>query len=128
MKSHHYSRYSLAITLVTALLVVTSVQPASAAMIGTGQAAASTMRVEQLDRIDKLLAQESVLQQFQHLGVSPVQAQARVQALTDVELNQLSNQLDDMPAGGSVVGLVGAVFVVLLILEIVGVIDIFKKV
>ncbi|MEH6543637.1 MAG: PA2779 family protein [Porticoccaceae bacterium] len=123
-----YSRYSLAITLVTALLVVTSVVPASAAMIGTGQAAASTMRVEQLDRIDKLMTQESVRQQFQHLGVSPAQAQARVQALTDVELSQLADQLDEMPAGGSVLGLVGAVFVVLLILEIVGVIDIFRKV
>jgi hypothetical protein len=32
------------------------------------------------------------------------------------------------PAGGDVLALVGAVFVVLLILELVGVIDIFKTV
>jgi hypothetical protein len=33
-----------------------------------------------------------------------------------------------LPAGGSLLGLIGAVFVVLLILEVTGVIDIFKKV
>jgi uncharacterized membrane protein (Fun14 family) len=41
---------------------------------------------------------------------------------------QLSSQIESLPAGGdSVLVLIGAVFVVLLILELTGVIDIFKK-
>ena len=35
--------------------------------------------------------------------------------------------MDQVPAGGDFLVLVGAVFVVLIILELVGVIDIFKK-
>jgi len=55
-----------------------------------------------------------------------LQAQARVASLSDLELAQLDGQLDSLPAGGSL-ALVGAVFVVLMILEFTGVIDIFKR-
>ena len=40
----------------------------------------------------------------------------------------VQGELDKLPAGGSALGIIGAVFLVLLILEITGVIDIFKKV
>ena len=40
----------------------------------------------------------------------------------------MANQLADLPAGGDALAVVGALFLVLLILEVVGVIDIFKKV
>ena len=48
-------------------------------------------------------------------------------SLSDAELAQLEGRLQQLPAGGSALGLVGAVFLVLLILEITGVVDIFKK-
>jgi hypothetical protein len=35
--------------------------------------------------------------------------------------------MDQMPAGGDLLAVIGIVFVILLILELVGVIDIFKK-
>ena len=52
----------------------------------------------------------------------------RVAALNDRELHRLAADMQNAPAGGDVVWLVGAVFVVLIILELTGVIDIFKKV
>jgi len=42
-------------------------------------------------------------------------------------LAELNSQLDSLPAGG-VLALIGAVFVVLLILELTGVINVFSKV
>ena len=39
----------------------------------------------------------------------------------------LAEDLENLPAGGSVLAVVGIVFIVLLILELVGVIDIFNK-
>lgn len=39
----------------------------------------------------------------------------------------MQGQVDRLPAGGSALAVIGVVFVVLLILELVGVIDIFKK-
>ena len=128
MKSCNYPRFSLSVVLVSALLVVTSVQPVSAAMIATGQAAPANPRVETLNKVDILMNQEAIQQQFVRLGVDPADAQARVHALTDVELAQLSEKLEEMPLGAGGLEVVGVVFLVLLLLELLGVIDIFKRV
>lgn len=62
------------------------------------------------------------------LGVDPARVEARLAGLTDMELERLAKQMEQMPAGGDLLAVVGIVFVVLLVLEVVGVIDIFKKV
>ena len=84
-------------------------------------------RAATIDRINGVLAQDSVRQQMVALGVDPLDAQARVAALTDSELQTLDRQIGELPAGGDVLAVIGVVFVVLLILELVGVINIFKK-
>ena len=45
-----------------------------------------------------------------------------------MEISQLQNHLNDLPAGGGAIEVIGIVFIVILILELVGVIDIFKKI
>jgi len=45
----------------------------------------------------------------------------------DFELRSLADRMEQMPAGGDALAVIGIVFVVLIILELVGVIDIFKK-
>jgi hypothetical protein len=62
------------------------------------------------------------------LGVSPESAQSRIASLTNEELRMLEQRIDSLPAGGDgVFVLVGVVFVVLLVLELVGVTNIFTK-
>jgi len=61
------------------------------------------------------------------LGVDPSQVEARVAALTDGELRALAGKVSEAPAGGDALAVIGVVFLVLLILEAVGVIDVFKK-
>ena len=51
---------------------------------------------------------------------------ARVAALSTEELRQLKLQIDELPAGG-LLAVIGVVFVVLLILELVGVTNIFNN-
>jgi hypothetical protein len=46
----------------------------------------------------------------------------------DADLATLSQRMRVAPAGGDVLAVIGITFVVLLILELVGVIDIFKKI
>ena len=65
--------------------------------------------------------------QFVALGVDPAQVETRVAALTDSELRTLAGQIAEAPAGADALAVIGIVFLVLLILEAVGVIDIFKK-
>jgi hypothetical protein len=74
------------------------------------------------------LQREDVQAQMQKMGVDATVVDARLATLSDSELRDLSDQMQKAPAGGDVLVLIGAVFVVLLILELVGVIDIFKKV
>jgi hypothetical protein len=98
-----------------------------AAVIGTLQATAQNGRVADLSTISASLARSEVREQMVALGVEPAQVDRRIAALTDAELRTLAGQMADMPAGGDALAIIGIVFLVLLILEAVGVIDIFKK-
>ena len=52
----------------------------------------------------------------------------RLASLSDPELASLSQRMQDIPAGGDgLLVVIGLTFVVLIILELVGVIDIFKR-
>lgn len=99
-----------------------------AAPIGTDTLVQMDQRGELLSRIQSQLTRDDVRAQFLARGVSPHEVDARVAALSNEELQMLSLQLDELPAGGSVLAVIGVVFVVLLILELVGVTNIFTKV
>ena len=113
--------------LCLAILNLGSPMVANAAMIGTLQAVESASRDHDLAAVNAALSRDEVRQQFAALGVDPAAIDSRIAALTDSELNALATQLHEMPAGADALAVIGIVFVVLLILEMVGVSDIFKK-
>ena len=113
--------------LCLALLNLGSPLVARAELIGTLQAVEATTRAQDLAAVNTALARADVRQQFAALGVSPAQVEQRVAALTDSELRALAGKMSELPAGADALAVVGIVFLVLLILEAVGVIDIFKK-
>lgn len=114
---------------VTACLVcflAASLQPAAQAnLISTQEYLNGADRAASLARVDAVLAREEVTRRLSALGVAPEQARLRAAALNDVELAALAENLEQLPAGG-VLEVVGVVFVVLLILELVGVTNIFS--
>ncbi len=117
------------VVLLAAAVLSASVQSAAyGAVVSTSQYLATIDRKATLERIDAALARTEVRDRLEQLGVDPVAANERIAALSDRELEQLATDLDNLPAGGSLLGVVGIVFIVLLILELVGVIDIFKKI
>jgi hypothetical protein len=122
------NRLSLAVVLSAALIFASTASTVRADVIGTQQYITAIDREAAIARIDSVLAREDVRQQLEHYGVDPQAANERVAALSDEELQTLADNLDGVPAGGSLLAVVGIVFVVLLILELVGVIDIFKKI
>lgn len=115
-----------ALVLLLSLQLVTLGMPtAQAGMIGTDAYAAAEQRDQRLARVQDFLAEERVVAQFEALGVDPDQAAERVAALTDAELAQLDSQLDELPAGAGVLTILGVMFVVILVLELVGITNIF---
>jgi len=117
----------VAMTLSGSLVCAGFSSGVAAAVIDTQQAVTMDARELRIAAASATLAREDVRSAMIELGADPQQAQLRVASLSDAELAQLEGRLQQLPAGGSALGLVGAVFLVLLILEITGVVDIFKK-
>ena len=110
-----------------AMLNLGSPLVARAELIGTLQAVEANTRAQDLATVGSALARDQVRAQFVALGVDPAQVETRVAALTDSELRTLAGKISEAPAGADALAVIGIVFLVLLILEAVGVIDVFKK-
>ena len=122
---HAYARKAVAMLLILAFGSIGLHGVAHAELIGTRTLIELNGRQDQLVQIDRVLTQEAVRQQLIAMGVDPAEVQERVAALSDQELQHLNSELDTLPAGG-VLAVIGAVFVVLIILELVGVTTIFQ--
>ncbi|RFA26180.1 hypothetical protein CAI21_17795 [Alkalilimnicola ehrlichii] len=72
-----------------------------------------------------LLEREEVRQQLLAWDVAPELAEQRIDALTDAELHELAQHMEELPAGAGVVNALLLVFLVLLVTDILGVTDIF---
>lgn len=101
---------------------------ANAVVLDTGSAETNSIATQtDGSTIQAFLLEEAVQQQLVQLGVKPEHALARVAALTPAEQQLLEQKIADLPAGAGAVEVIGIVFIVLLILELLGVTDIFKK-
>lgn len=102
---------------------------AQAALVGTGEVVAAAAQGQAVDearqRLAVLLARDDVVAALQRHGVDAGQARERVAALSDAEVMQLNGQIDQLPAGGDVLGIAVFVFLVLLLTDILGYTDIF---
>ena len=101
---------------------------ASAAIITTGDIVATSQRAVSVERVQRALADSRLRQQLADHGVAPQTIEERLAGLSDSELVTLADTLESAPAGGELFGLLGVIFIVLLVLELVGVIDSFKTV
>jgi hypothetical protein len=110
-----------------ALISMGWMQVSVADVISTQYVVDSESRAATLSKIDTLLVQDQVAKQLQAFGVDADDVSQRLQGMTTAELISLEGQLDSQIAGGGALGVIGAVFLVLLILELVGVTDIFKS-
>lgn len=97
--------------------------PAQADMVGTDEIAQQTAPAQ--ERLSQLLARDDVRNALVARGVDPGEVQARVNALTDDEAQFLAQRLDQLPAGGDVIGVILFIFVLLLITDILGLTKVF---
>ena len=117
------------VLLLCSVMFASSIQSAAyAGVISTQELITVIDREATIAQIDAVLARAEVRDQLERLGVDATQASERVAALTDQELELLAANLENLPAGGDALGVIGIVFLVLLILELVGVIDIFNRI
>ena len=105
----------------TSLPVMAQQAPAPA-LITTAEALTTSVQ----ERVGALLARSEVRDALAARGVDAAQVEARVAALTDEEARLLADQLDRLPAGASdILGILFAVFIILLITDILGLTKVF---
>jgi len=95
--------------------------PALAGIVSTDTAVVGAAR----ERLASMLERSEVQERLQVLGVDPANAGARVAALSDAEAAQLAAQLDELPAGGDILGAAVLIFLVLLFTDMMGYTKIF---
>ena len=123
-----YIHRMVALLITICLVTLPVMQSARAAIISTDAAIEIADREQQIDRVNEVLARESVQKVMIKLGVDPADASARVQSLTVEELQVLEANLDELPAGGTgVIEVVGIVAIVLIILELLNVTNFFTE-
>ena len=116
-------------TLALLALIVGPASPAEAQLVSTSEALALEQGADARATVDAYLARDEVAAELAALGVDPELARLRAAALSSTELEELAGRIESSPAGGDgVITVLGVTFLVLLILELVGVIDIFKKI
>ena len=102
---------------------------AQAAMVTTDQVVIQSEAADDRARVMRFMAREDVRQQLQALGIDPDEAAQRTESLSDDEIRQITQKMDELPAGQSVIGLlvfiVVVLFLVLLITDLVGATDVF---
>ncbi len=117
---------------ITSRLLIASVlglglplQSAHAGLVGTDKVAVSAQSQSERERIRTFLDREDVRNELQVQGIDVNTAKARVDALTDEEVQKVAGKLDQMPAGGDIIGILFTVFVILLVTDILGFTKVF---
>ena len=126
MTRHSRLRRFVAGLLVVPFALLGAPQAAMAGALGTQALLQAEQREAAVDRLQSMLEREDVRAMLEERGVAPEDAAERVASMTAEELAAVHKHMDELPAGG-ILGLIGAVFVVLIVLELMGVTNVFSK-
>ena len=130
MKVLRDNAQTLCIFMAVIMLIVSiPCQSIFAALINTETVFDSVRGQEARDQLKQFLAREDVQAALTAQGLDPMDAKARIDALSDDEVIRIADQIDQLPAGGGAIGVLLlvtlALFIVLVILDLTGVTDVF---
>ena len=120
-----FFRQVIVYSLIFALPQIGMLEVAHATLIPTDQFAAASDQAATREKVKQLLNRPELVRQLETMGVSPEQARLRVDSLTSEELARVADQADRLPAGGDFFGTLGAIFIILLITDILGLTKVF---
>jgi len=127
---HRIKRVEKSVSILMAVILVLICAPVPsvlAAMVGTETVMANQDIQYARGQVRSFLDRKDVQSQLTARGIDPAEAKLRVDSLSDVEVLQLADKIDQLPAGGDFWGtmlflaLIG--LVVLVVLEALGYTD-----
>lgn len=113
----------LALYLAMALIAISAAAgPAEAMLLPASPEAAaapSPERAADLAKVQKVLEMKAVQQRLQDYGLTPDEALARINGLSDEQLHQFAANTDSVQAGGDVLGTVLALALIALLVVLI---------
>jgi len=107
------------IMIILTLLLSVPFQPAVAALVDTETMLDMSRGQEARDTLKQFMDRKNVRSAIVSQGVDPLEADARLNSLTDAEIIQLVDQIDQLPAGGDVLGFAIAVLVIVILVLVI---------
>jgi hypothetical protein len=101
------------------LLLSVSCSPAQAALVDTEAALNSLSLQKDRQLIKNFLVRTDVQQILVAQGIDPLEAQMRVDSLTDSEISAIKGNILNLPAGGDILGLVVLVLLIVLLIVVI---------
>lgn len=121
MKSFHRT---LALILSFLLLCVSTGQ-AQAAIVSNSQVIYQVQQANDKAALLQTIRSVDVQQQLLGMGVTTAEIESRVNQMTQEEIAQLNQQINELPAGGDGLGIIVLIFIVFVITDVIGATDIF---
>lgn len=88
--------------LISHLLVISVIAlpfSTQAALVGTDEVVKQAQMQSERDKVRDFVARADVQKELQSYGLTPQTAKERVDALTDMEVQQIAGKIDALPAG-----------------------------
>jgi len=116
--------------VLAAMMVVVGLMSATAqaAMVTTGDMVVTKSLEQTRNQVMSILDQKEAQDTLVKLGVSRADVEERINSMTADELQAFSKQVEDMQAGGSVLGIILTIILILLILDLLGATNVFPAI
>ena len=112
------------------LLMSTLYQPAKAAMVGTEKLLISDRNQETRSYLQQMMSRKEIQEALVARGIDLQEAKIRIDSLTDSEIEQVLEKINDLPAGGIdaafILIIVGVIVVLFIIVEYTSAVPMFS--
>ena len=105
--------------IILTMLLSVPYQAAFAALVQTETMLDMSRSQEARETLKQFMARKDVRSAIVAQGVDPLEADARLNSLSDAEVIQLADQIDQLPAGGDFLGLLIAVLVIVILVLVI---------
>jgi TolA-binding protein len=107
------------------LLICAPISQAQAAIIANAQLIDQVQQANDRDVLLQTVNRADVQEQLLSMGVTTADIERRINQMTQQEITQLNQQINELPAGSGILGFILVIFIVFVVTDVIGATDIF---
>lgn len=107
------------------LLICAPLSQAQAAIIANAQLIDQVQLANNKEALLQTINRVDLQEQLLFMDVTTADIESRINQMTQQEIAQLNQQINELPAGGDVLGIILIIFIIFVITDVIGATDIF---